>query len=77
MSLDAMTHPATARPALSAADLDAVYSDFCHTMSRVGQDQAPIFLSRFALLAMVALGDRTALQQMVQEAAADLAPAAA
>lgn len=61
---------------LSADDLDVVYSDFCHTMTRLGQDQAPLFMARFALLAMVALGDRAMLQRMVQEAAADLAPTA-
>lgn len=76
MPTPAMSTAAASTPALSADDLDAVYSDFCHTMSRLGQAQAPLFMARFALLAMVALGDRAALQRMVQEAAADLAPAA-
>ena len=71
-----MSHPIAPPPSLSADELDAVYSDFCQTMTQVGEAQAPLFMARFALLAMVAVGDRAALQRMVQEAAAGLAPAA-
>lgn len=71
-----MTDPIAPPPCLSADDLDAVYSDFCQTMTALGEAQAPLFMARFALLAIVAVGDRAALQRMVQEAAADLAPAA-
>ncbi|GGH54391.1 hypothetical protein GCM10010975_10900 [Comamonas phosphati] len=67
-----MSSPVSSVSTLSADDLDVVYSDFCHTMTRIGEAQAPLFMARFALLAMVALGDRAALQRMVQQAAADL-----
>ena len=48
-------------------------------MSRghAGEQRAPLFLARFALLAMGAIGDAATVQRLLGEAAADLAPAAA
>ena len=61
-------------------DLDAAYTQLCHTMTRLGEPQAPLFLARFALLAMQRLGDVSVVQTLIEDAAADLqrtAPTAA
>lgn len=56
-------------------DLDAVYTQLCHTMTRLGEAQMPLFLARFALLAMQQLGDPAQVQRIIEAAAADLSPA--
>ena len=57
-------------------DLDAAYTQLCHTMTRLGEPQAPLFLARFALLAMQRLGDVSVVQTLIEDAAADLQPTA-
>ena len=64
----------TATPRLSEAELDAVYTQFCHQMTALGEAQAPLFMARFALLAMNRIGDAAAVQQLMAQAAKDLAP---
>lgn len=64
----------TATPRLSEAELDAVYTQFCHQMTALGEAQAPLFMARFALLAMNRIGDAAAVQQLVVQAAKDMAP---
>ncbi len=68
-----ITTPTTAR--LTDAELDACYTQFCHQMTAVGEAQSPLFMARFALLAMSRIGDAAAVQQLVVQAAQDL-PAA-
>ena len=67
----------TATPRLSEAELDAVYTQFCHQMTALGEAQAPLFMARFALLAMRRIGDASAVQQLIAQAAKDMAPSAA
>lgn len=67
----------TATPRLSEAELDAVYTQFCHQMTALGEAQAPLFMARFALLAMTRIGDAAAVKQLVVQAAEDMAPAQA
>jgi hypothetical protein len=57
-------------------DLDTAYTALCHTMTRVGEAQAPLFLARFALLALHRLGDAALVQQLIEDAARDLSPTA-
>ena len=64
----------TAAPRLSEAELDAVYTQFCHQMTALGEAQAPLFMARFALLAMTRIGDAAAVKQLVVQAAEDMAP---
>ena len=45
-------------------------------MTRLGEAQAPLFLARFALLALHRLGDATVVQQLIEDAARDLTPTA-
>ena len=70
-----MTSVSTAStPRLSDTELDAVYTQFCHQMTALGEAQAPLFMARFALLAMNRIGDAAAVQQLMAQAAKDLAP---
>jgi hypothetical protein len=61
--------------ALSDADLDALYTRLCRELTACGEAQAPLLLARFALLAMLAIGERPRLEQMIDAARAGLAAA--
>ena len=62
-------------PRLTDTELDAAYTQFCHQMTALGEAQAPLFMARFALLAMTRIGDAAAVKQLVVQAAEDMAPA--
>lgn len=66
--------PADLPPAaeMSAAELDTVYTDLCTTLTGLGQDQAPLFLARLAMLALSHIGDADAAQGLIAAAARDL-----
>lgn len=64
-------------PHLTDTELDAAYTQFCHQMTAVGEAEAPLFMARFALLAMRRIGDASAVQQLIAQAAQDMAPSAA
>ena len=54
---------------LTESELDAVYTHFCNTMTRIGEAQSLMFLARFALLAMTRIGDSVVIQQLIDMAA--------
>jgi hypothetical protein len=58
---------------MTEAELDAAYTHLCKTMTELGEARAPLFLARFALLAMVRIGDADVVQGMADAAAADIA----
>lgn len=60
---------------MSTAELDAVYTGLCTTLTGLGQAQAPLFLARVALLALSQIGDAAVAQRLIAAAARDL-PAA-
>lgn len=55
---------------MNDSELDAVYTRLCKTMTELGADRAPLFLARFALLAIVELGDPALAMRLVDSAAA-------
>lgn len=55
---------------MNDSELDAVYTRLCKTMTELGVDQSPLFLARFALLAIVELGDPALALRLVDDAAA-------
>jgi hypothetical protein len=63
----------TSAPTMTEAELDAAYTHLCKTMTELGEDRAPLFLARFALLAMVRIGDADVVQGLTDAAAADIA----
>lgn len=58
---------------MNDSELDAVYTRLCRTMTELGADRAPLFLARFALLAIEQLGDPVAVMRIVDDAAAGIA----
>jgi len=58
---------------MTEAELDAAYTHLCKTMTELGEARAPLFLARFALLAMVRIGDAAVVQGLADSAAADIA----
>jgi len=67
----------TSAPTMTEAELDIAYTHLCKTMTELGEASAPLFLARFALLAMVRIGDTAAVQGLIDAAAADIAAEAA
>jgi hypothetical protein len=57
---------------MTEAELDAAYTHLCKTMTELGEARAPLFLARFALLAMVRIGDAALVQDLTDAAAADI-----
>lgn len=62
---------------MTEAELDAAYTHLCQTMTELGEARAPLFLARFALLAMVRIDDAATVQRLTDAAAADMAAEAA
>lgn len=54
---------------MTEADLDTVYTTLCHTMTQAGEANGPLFLARFALLAMDRIGDREGVLRLIDQAA--------
>jgi hypothetical protein len=63
----------TSAPTMTEAELDAAYTHLCKTMTELGEARAPLFLARFALLAMTRIGDAAVVQGLTDAAAADIA----
>ena len=57
----------------SDSDLDAVYTDFCKTMTLMGEANSQQFLARFALLAITHIGNREVISDLIAAAADDFA----
>jgi hypothetical protein len=54
-------------------ELDNLYTELCHTMGGLGEQRSPLFLARFALLAMGAVGQADVVQRLLRDAADGLA----
>lgn len=61
---------------MTDSELDAVYTRLCKTMTQLGENQAPLFLARFAMLAIDRLGDAAVAEQLIDAAAEDMTSAA-
>jgi len=60
---------------MTEAELDVAYADLCRTMTALGEAQMPLYLARFALLAMTEIGDPARVARLIASAAEDLEPA--
>lgn len=60
---------------MTEAELDVAYADLCRTMTRLGEAQMPLYLARFALLAMGEISDPVRIARLITTAAEDLEPA--
>ncbi|WP_027794020.1 hypothetical protein [Paraburkholderia acidipaludis] len=57
---------------MTDSELDTVYTRLCKTMTEVGETQAPLFLARFALLAIERIGNADASLGLIAAAHEDL-----
>lgn len=57
-------------------ELDNLYTELCHAMGGLGEQRSPLFLARFALLAMGAIGKADVVQGLLRDAADGLAESA-
>lgn len=53
---------------MTDAELDTVYTRLCKTMTQVGEANAPMFLARFALLAIEKIGDADVSLKLIDAA---------
>ena len=58
---------------MSPEDLDRIYTQLSHLLTRVGEENAALFLSRFAMLAIVELEDPDLCSALLESAATTLA----
>ena len=58
---------------MTDAQLDAVYTRLCKTMTQLGEAKAALFLARFALLSISELNDPDASLRLIDEASDGIA----
>lgn len=57
---------------MNSSELDQAYTHLCHTMTRIGEPEAKLFLARLALLAVNRFEDAQAAMAWIDAAAADV-----
>jgi hypothetical protein len=62
---------------MTDSELDAVYTRLCKTMTELGEAATPLFLARFALLAVERIGDANAAFKLIDAAREDIDGSAA
>ncbi|RQH09052.1 hypothetical protein [Paraburkholderia dinghuensis] len=58
---------------MTDSELDTVYTRFCRTMTELGEPDTPLFLARFALLAIERIGNAQTALSLIDAACEDLA----
>ena len=53
---------------MTDAELDVVYTKLCKTMTQLGETNAPLFLARFALLAIEKMDDQDGVLGLIEAA---------
>ena len=53
---------------MTDTERDTLYTDLCRTMTRIGETDASLFLARFALLAIEAIGDAAIVARLIVDA---------
>lgn len=53
---------------MTDTELDQVYTQLCKTMTDIGEARSPLFLARFALLAIARIDDAKTAQRLIREA---------
>jgi hypothetical protein len=57
---------------MTDSELDAVYTRLCKTMTDLGEASAPLFLARFALLAVERIGNAQTALALIDAAREDM-----
>jgi hypothetical protein len=58
---------------MTDSELDTVYTRLCKTMTELGEPNAPLFLARFALLAIDRIGNAQTALDLIDAARENLA----
>ena len=58
--------------AMTDSELDKVYTRLCKTMTDLGETSAPLFLARFALLAVERIGNAQTALALIDAAREDM-----
>ncbi|KVF19859.1 hypothetical protein DF046_28975 [Burkholderia cepacia] len=53
---------------MTDTERDTLYTDLCRTMTRIGEADASLFLARFALLSIEAIGDTATVARLIADA---------
>ncbi|WP_241290584.1 hypothetical protein [Burkholderia stabilis] len=53
---------------MTNAERDTHYTALCRTMTRIGEADTPLFLARFALLSIEAIGDAATIARLIADA---------
>ncbi|RQR82613.1 MULTISPECIES: hypothetical protein [Burkholderia] len=53
---------------MTDTERDVLYTNLCRTMTRIGETDASLFLARFALLAIEAIGDAATITRLIADA---------
>ncbi|WP_322041391.1 hypothetical protein [Burkholderia diffusa] len=53
---------------MTDTERDILYTDLCRTMTRIRETDASLFLARFALLAIEAIGDAATVTRLITDA---------
>ncbi|MCA7998285.1 hypothetical protein [Burkholderia metallica] len=53
---------------MTDTERDTLYTDLCRTMTRIGETDASLFLARFALLSIEAIGDAATVARLIADA---------
>ncbi|TGN94484.1 MULTISPECIES: hypothetical protein [unclassified Burkholderia] len=53
---------------ITDTERDILYTDLCRTMTGIGEADAALFLARFALLAIEAIGDTATVNRLIADA---------
>lgn len=61
---------------MTDSELDAVYTHLCTTMTHLGEANGPLFLARFALLAIERIGDAQTCVGLIDAAGENVSAAA-
>jgi hypothetical protein len=59
---------------MTPVELDQAYTQLCNTMTELGEEQATLFLARFAMLALLHIDDAQATHRLITQAAGTGAP---
>ncbi|WP_434664526.1 hypothetical protein P5W99_28100 [Paraburkholderia sp. A3BS-1L] len=57
---------------MTDSNLDNVYTQLCKTMTQLGEANAPLFLARFAMLAIDTIDDPTIALSLIENASAGM-----
>ncbi|MFZ6648310.1 DUF2783 domain-containing protein [Undibacterium sp. TJN25] len=52
---------------MNEQDIDRLYTALCTAMTDIGAERSPLLLARFALLAMLQIGDAAIIEKMIAD----------